>query len=66
MLAVITGAVKRTKRAFIPSIPADLLGLTLDLQNTNKLSNSNIPKSENNIMIFSGVDNISQSGQVII
>ena len=30
------------------------------------LSNSNIPKSENIIMIFSGVDKISQSGQVII
>ena len=42
--------------------------LTLDPQNTNKLGNSNISKSENNIMIFSGVDKISQSisGQVII
>ena len=45
-----------------------IIGLTLDLQNTNKLGNSNISKSENNIMIFSGVDKISQSrsGQVII
>ena len=58
--------VRPSKRALIPSIPADLLGLTLDLQNTNNLSNSNIPKSENNIMISSGVDKISQSGQVII
>ena len=44
------------------------MGLTLDPKNTNKLGKSNISNSENNIMIFSGVDKISQfrSGQVII
>ena len=45
-----------------------IIVLTLDLQNTSKLGNSNISKSENNMMIFYGVDKISQSrsGQVII
>ena len=51
--------------------PTDTLNLGPDRRSLfdilkKNLSNSNIPTSENNIMICSGVDKISQSGQVII
>ena len=63
---MITSAAKRSKLALYNSVNTNRFISTNSLHNTSNLSNSNIPKSENNITVFSAVDRISQSGQVNI